>query len=115
MARKRRADQTPGETSFGGFDVLFHRIVKEAHRGATAEARRFFDSLLSDIKPGDAVDPIPEPYRVLGVLPDAPRWVVEAAYRAWAKELHPDHGGDVKAIQAVNAAVAAIRKVRGWK
>jgi hypothetical protein len=54
-------------------------------------------------------------YMTLGVLPSAPRTVVEAAYRALAKDAHPDVGGSEARMQALNAAMTAIRKERGWK
>lgn len=37
---------------------------------------------------------VDNPYSVLGISRDAPDAVVEAAYRALAKEKHPDNGGD---------------------
>jgi hypothetical protein len=54
-------------------------------------------------------------YQALGVLPSAPRTVIEAAYRALARDAHPDVGGSEARMQALNAAMAAIRKERGWK
>lgn len=37
--------------------------------------------------------------------------IVAAGYRALALEAHPDRGGDTSTMQAVNAAVAALRAV----
>jgi len=54
-------------------------------------------------------------YVMLGVLPSAPRAVIEAAYRALAKDAHPDVGGSEAQMRALNAAMTAIRKERGWK
>lgn len=54
------------------------------------------------------------PYAVLGVRPDAPWEVVEAAYRARVRVIHPDApGGSTAAAAALNSAMDAIRKERG--
>ena len=57
----------------------------------------------------------PKAYVALGVLPSAPRAVIEAAYRALAKDAHPDVGGSEARMRALNAAIASIRKERRWK
>ena len=57
----------------------------------------------------------PQAYVALGVLPSAPRAVIEAAYRALAKDAHPDVGGSEARMRALNAAMTTIRKERGWK
>jgi curved DNA-binding protein CbpA len=46
------------------------------------------------------------------VAADAPREVVDAAYRALAKLLHPDHHGaeTTGRMQAVNDAYARLKK-----
>ena len=50
-------------------------------------------------------DSIPtDPYRVLGVNPQASHGEIKAAYRALVKRHHPDAGGDPAAMLAVNAA-----------
>lgn len=49
-------------------------------------------------------------FEVLGVQPDAPLSVVEAAYKALAKERHPDHGGEVAAFRELSEAIAEARK-----
>jgi molecular chaperone DnaJ len=45
-----------------------------------------------------------DPYRVLGVLPQASSAEIKAAYRALVKQHHPDAGGDATTILALNAA-----------
>ncbi len=50
-----------------------------------------------------------DPWEVLGVRPDAPREVVEAAYRAQAKRLHPDAGGSDADMKTLNAAWEAMK------
>ena len=54
------------------------------------------------------------PYQTLGLADDAPKFVVEAAYRAMAKKHHPDSGGDVDSMKDVNAAFEEIKARRGW-
>jgi hypothetical protein len=58
---------------------------------------------------------VPGPWRTLGVLPGVPREVVEAAYRAWVKLLHPDHNGNgqkdaTERLIEVNQAIEVIRQ-----
>ncbi len=45
-----------------------------------------------------------DPYRVLGVSPQATGSEIKAAYRALVKQHHPDAGGDATTILALNAA-----------
>jgi DnaJ-domain-containing protein 1 len=49
-----------------------------------------------------------DPFEVLGVRPDAPRAVIEAAYKELAKAAHPDHGGSTEAMSELNAARVAV-------
>jgi len=58
--------------------------------------------------------PPDSPYFILGVHPDAMDIVVKAAYRAMAREYHPDTGTkpDVKKFQAATEAYDAIMKER---
>ncbi|MCY7297714.1 MAG: J domain-containing protein [Ilumatobacteraceae bacterium] len=45
-----------------------------------------------------------DPFEVLGVAPSATLAELSTARRRLAKRLHPDHGGDAGAMQALNAA-----------
>lgn len=50
-----------------------------------------------------------QPHEVLGVHPEAPVEVAEAAYRALAKKHHPDRGGDPEQMSSLNDAISRIR------
>lgn len=51
-----------------------------------------------------------DPYELLGVRPDAPAEVVDAAYRARAKALHPDvNASDGEAMRELNAAYEQVK------
>ncbi|MEB3330631.1 MAG: DnaJ domain-containing protein [Candidatus Sericytochromatia bacterium] len=50
----------------------------------------------------------PDHYARLGVSPQATEREIKAAYRALAKRLHPDLGGDAAALAAVNVAADVL-------
>ncbi|MDP3063727.1 MAG: hypothetical protein Q8O40_11050 [Chloroflexota bacterium] len=50
------------------------------------------------------------PEGVLGLLPDPPLELVEAAYRVFAKVHHPDRGGNPEKMKLLNMAVEELRK-----
>lgn len=54
-----------------------------------------------------------DPWEVLGVRPDAEIEIIDAAYKARAKKIHPDHGGSAEAMKALNDAYDRIKKERG--
>jgi DnaJ-domain-containing protein 1 len=54
-----------------------------------------------------------DPYEVLGVRPDSPIEVIEAAYRARAKMIHPDKGGSEEEMRSLNEAMEIIRRQQG--
>jgi hypothetical protein len=51
-------------------------------------------------------------YTVLHLQPTAPPELIESAYRTLSRLHHPDQGGDTETMQAINAAVAILRKGR---
>jgi len=53
-----------------------------------------------------------DPYQILGVTPDAPFEVIEAAYKVKAKKAHPDKGGSEKEMRKINWAYSEIKKRR---
>lgn len=53
------------------------------------------------------------PHEVLGVARDAPMTVAQAAYKALAKERHPDAGGSHEAMQELNEAWESFQSANG--
>lgn len=58
--------------------------------------------------------PLAREYQILGVVPGAPKFLVDAAYKAAAREYHPDRGGDAKKMSEINQAYESIKAERGW-
>lgn len=52
-------------------------------------------------------------YRIIGARPDWTLEQVETAYKARARQVHPDSGGDSAAMAELNSAMEQIRKERG--
>ena len=53
------------------------------------------------------------PYVILGVRPEASTIVIKAAYRAMAKEKHPDAGGNPEDFKKIQEAYEEIMRQRG--
>ncbi len=53
---------------------------------------------------------MPEPCRVLYLLPDAPPEVVRAVHRTLVKLHHPDVGGDLITMQRINDAADQLQR-----
>ena len=51
-------------------------------------------------------------HATLYVTPDAPKEVIQAAYRALAKKFHPDLGGDTAIMEKINVAYSNLE--RAW-
>jgi curved DNA-binding protein CbpA len=54
-------------------------------------------------------EPLPDHYRLLGVLPSATQQTIHAAYRDRARVLHPDRSGDDTAMKQLNIAWDTLR------
>lgn len=90
-----------------------------------AEVRDVTDLLVllyRQLDPQQAAPPPPPPPKgvgssgpsaVLHIANDAPLTVAEAAYKALARMHHPDLGGATARMQAINAAIEAIRREKG--
>jgi hypothetical protein len=55
---------------------------------------------------------ITDPYELLGVRSDAPLEVIEAAFRARMKAVHPDAGGSDQQAKQLTAAMEQLRRER---
>jgi hypothetical protein len=65
---------------------------------------------IADIRARSNAPAIPEHYATLHLLPSAPAEVVNAAHKALVNLHHPDRGGDMATMQAINAAVDHVRR-----
>ena len=74
-------------------------------RGISETLRAAYLQLEAPVGPDD-------PYRTLGVRPDAPMEDIEAVYRSKAKRAHPDAGGSADEMKRLNAAIEKIREQR---
>ena len=72
-------------------------------RGLDDVAREFYAMLPAPARKRD-------PYDVLGVCSDADEDVIDAAYRARAKRLHPDVGGSAEAFKELQDSYEAVKR-----
>tara|TARA_Y100000310_G_scaffold272101_1_gene286893 strand:+ start:977 stop:1420 length:444 start_codon:yes stop_codon:yes gene_type:complete len=129
--RKRRRKKQP---EFG--DMLrdfLHRtgLNDDLEEAAAFVARRGIEVVrshfkISEMKPMDhdlpPVQPRSEsvdatnddPYAILGVHKNTSPEVMKAVYIYWAKNHHPDVGGDSETFKRVNAAWDQIKQERGF-
>lgn len=79
------------------------RVREEVKAGAKEAAEKIKKHMSDD------------PYKILGIDPDAEDVVVTAAYKAKAKKYHPDSGGSQEKMAEINRAYEEICKMRGIK
>lgn len=85
---------------FGGGDAQGDMGAGHSDTRADAGAPRGSEGLHRPGPAGDGADP----FMVLYVHPQAPREVIQAAYRALAGVYHPDRGGDGEMMTRLNLA-----------
>ena len=56
-----------------------------------------------------------DPYKILGVEQASTKEEIDRAFKAKAREAHPDRGGSNADMVKVNAAYEAIKQFRNWK
>jgi hypothetical protein len=81
---------------------------------AVIAAMQAIGMAVSDQRPVMAREPHVSPLlqgacQALYITPDAPVQVAEAAYKALARLHHPDVGGDVETMQALNDAIETFK------
>jgi curved DNA-binding protein CbpA len=74
-----------------------------------AEARGSLDAMRETFMALPAPARVRDPWEVLGIRPDAPLAIAEAAYREATKTAHPDRGGTDEAMAELNAAIEKVR------
>lgn len=82
--------------------AIAHLRGLERHGGATM-MERAFDGFAALPPPPGAKAARPW-HEVLEVPPDAPQWMIEAAYKHLAKSQHPDRGGSDAMMAELNSA-----------
>lgn len=100
-----RLEMSNQDTGRDNLRVLY--LAVEAMR--LNEARGLGDVVQSAYLQLAAPAKVRDPYEVLGVRPDSPPEVIEAAHRALAKRHHPDAGGSVEAMKEINAALERVQ------
>lgn len=75
------------------------------HEKYADQVRQIMNSSVSTMIAGD------DPWAVLHLRPGAPRAIIDAVWKAMAKELHPDRGGDEEQFKRVKNAYEKLTKV----
>lgn len=75
-----------------------------------AEARGSLDAMRETFMALPAPEKVRDPWEVLGLRSDADTETIEAVYRAKAKSLHPDAGGDPEKFKELQAAYEAVKR-----
>lgn len=96
---------------------MIQALIRSIQVGALKHLRAEIDKMINklaeqgvDIKGKGELDP----FKILGVNPDATEEEVKKAYREKAKKAHPDRGGSHEQMLRVNAAWEAIQRFKGW-
>lgn len=89
-------------------------LVEESHLEELVRIlQRYNIEIFSPDLVEDEDEEVAGPYRVLYLHDDAPNEVIQAVYRALAMLNHPDKGGDVARMAAINNAYRQIKSERG--
>lgn len=91
-------------------DDTLYLVTGKRLRDIVARGVSLFGSQAAKKVTGVFLEDIPEdsPYRVLGVNPDAPDFLVKAAFRSHARRTHPDVGGNPEEFKKINEAYERI-------
>lgn len=97
---------------------MIQAIIRNAQVGALKHLRGQLDSMIAKLaKQGIDAKGMGEldPFKILGVDPNATKEEVQKAYRKKAAKAHPDAGGSHEQMIKVNAAWETIKKLKGWE
>ena len=109
--------------SFGfgkGQDIskVLNTLVRNVQINMLRQLRREIDNNIKKLTQEGATniayDESLDPFKILGVEPDATKEEITRAFREKALKAHPDRGGSNEEMVRVNAAYEAIRQFRGW-
>ena len=79
--------------------IIYQEVVQEALQGVLDKEKFNYNISKKDISP----------YSILYITPNAPDFIIKAAYKALAFKYHPDRGGDADKFQEVRSAYEAIK------
>lgn len=95
---------------------MIKELIRNAQVGALKNLRAELDRMINKLASQDTKDMGDlDPFKILGVSPNATKDEVQKAYKKKAAEVHPDKGGSHENMIKVNAAKEAIYRLRGWK
>ena len=113
-ARTQHEHDARARSAYERYQETARRTNEQARQEYEQARRRTHSSYSNTSSEWD--DPHSEdPYKVLGVQPDAPDEVIKAAHKAQARKHHTDLGGNRDDMARINAAFEEIGRARGWK
>lgn len=114
QARRQQAHDRRAQDAYDTYRETARKAREQADAAYDRARRRTHSSYSGDPDEWEETNG-EDPYKILGVLPDAPDEVVRAAHKAQARKHHTDLGGDRATMARINAAFEAIGRARGWK
>ena len=105
MVEMQLGSQSTAAKNLNSIAITLEAIRMQERRGLGGIAAAHYLAISAPLTARD-------PYEVLGVRPDAPLEVVEAAWRQLAKGAHPDKGGTEEAMTELNDALEAVKMAR---
>jgi len=98
-------------------DKVIQQVLINYQIGALKKLREQLDKMIGELsRQGSCLKDMGplDPFKILGVSPDATKEEVDKAYKAAARKAHPDKGGSDEEMMKVNAAYEAIYMFKGW-
>lgn len=94
-------------------DEMLAILTRSIQINTLKKLRSEIDKLIKQLQASSSAGGL-DPYSILGVSSTATKEEIEKAFREKAWNSHPDHGGSNEEMIMVNAAMEAIRRLRGW-